>query len=84
MTRKIKVEVPMDIRNSRSRRKTSLDQARLVATKEHMQVPKVGQDQVPGGVHYWHANPLQMVYGSLSQLDEMSNPIIRSRFVTRS
>ena len=38
-------------------------QERLVSTLEHMQVPKVGQDQVSGGVSVlcWHAAPVAFV-----------------------
>ena len=48
--------------------------------------PKVGQDQVSGGVSVlcWHAAPLQLFYGNLSQLGKMSNSVIRSRSVIGS
>ena len=42
--------------------------------------PKVGQDQVSGGVIviFWHAHPLHMFNGNLSQLGKKSNSVIRS------
>ena len=45
--------------------------------------PKVGQDQVSGGVSVlcWHAHSLQMFCGNLSQLGKKSNSVIRSRSV---
>ena len=43
--------------------------------------PKVGQDQVSGGVSVlcWHAAPV--AYGNLVQLGKKSNSVIRSRSV---
>ena len=45
--------------------------------------PKVGQDQVSGGVSVlcWHAAPLQMFYLYLTELGKKSNSVIRSRSV---
>ena len=46
--------------------------------------PKVGQDQVSGGVSVicWHAVPVALIYGNLAQLGRKSNSVIRSRSVT--
>ena len=43
--------------------------------------PKVGQGQVSGGesVLCWHAAPVAMFYGNLSQLGQKSNSVKRSR-----
>ena len=48
--------------------------------------PKVGQDQVAGGVTSSVGMPhsLQKFYGNLSQLGKKSNSVIRSRSVTGS
>ena len=48
--------------------------------------PKVGQDQVSGGVSVlcWHATPVAMFYGDLMLLGKMSNSVIRSRSVIGS
>ena len=45
--------------------------------------PKVGQDQVSGGVSVlcWHTAPVAMFYGNLVQLGKKSNSVIRSRSV---
>ena len=45
--------------------------------------PKVGQDQVSGGVSVrcWHAAPVEKVYGNLEHLGKKSNSVIRSRLV---
>ena len=45
--------------------------------------PKVGQDQVSGGVSVlcWHAEPVAKFYGNLTQLGKKSNSVIRSRSV---
>ena len=46
--------------------------------------PKVGQDQVSGGVSVlcWHEHPLQMFYGELLAIrSKKSNSVIRSRSV---
>ena len=44
--------------------------------------PKVGQDQVSGGVScIGMPHPLQMFYGNLTQLGKKSNSAIRSRSV---
>ena len=46
--------------------------------------PKVGQDQVSGGVSVFVGmpHPLQMFNGNLAQLGKKSNSVIRSRSVT--
>ena len=49
--------------------------------------PKVGQDQVSGGVSFlcWHDAPIAkflMFYGNLAQLGKKSNSVKRSRSVT--
>ena len=48
--------------------------------------PKVGQDQVSGGVTIlcWMPQSLQMFYENLSQLGKKSNSVIRSRSVIGS
>ena len=48
--------------------------------------PKVGQDQVSGGVNVLCGmpHPEQMFYGKLSQLGKKSNSVIRSRSVIGS
>ena len=48
--------------------------------------PKVGQDQVSGGVSVpvGMPHPLQMFYGNLSQLGKKSNSVIISRSVIGS
>ena len=48
--------------------------------------PKVGQDQVSGGVSVlcWHAAPVANVLWNLSQLGKRSNSVIRSRSVIGS
>ena len=45
--------------------------------------PKVGQDQVSGGVSVlcWHAAPVAYVLWKLAQLGKKSNSVIRSRSV---
>ena len=45
--------------------------------------PKVGQDQVCGGVSVfcWHAAPVACVLWKLAQLGKKSNSLIRSRSV---
>ena len=48
--------------------------------------PKVGQDQVSGGVSVicWHVAPVAMFYGNLSHLGKKSISVIRSRSVIGS
>ena len=58
-----KRKVPRDVRNSNS--ETRQVQERMVSTLDHMQVPKVGQDQVSGEASpVGMPHPLQVLYGN--------------------
>ena len=76
-----KPEVPRDVRNSKSGDKTSSGEIGL-NIRTHAN-PKVGQDQVSGGVSVlcWHATPIANVLRNLAQLGKQSDSVIRSRSV---
>ena len=65
----------------KSRNKTSSEEIGL--NTRTLASPKVGQDQVSGGVSVlcWHVAHLQMFYGNLSLLGKKSNSVIRSRSI---
>ena len=79
-----KIEVPRDVRNSKSENRTSSDENGLnIRTNAS---PKMGQDQVSGGVTVpcWLAAPVAMFYGNLRNLVIRSKSVIRSSSVISS
>ena len=76
-----KIKVPRDVRSSKSRNITSLDENGLKFRKNTIQ--KMGQDQVTGRVSVlcWLAAPIAMFYGNLLNFEIRSKSVLRYSLV---